>query len=315
MFFTLKKEKLTAWYKNYTLKDWRFWYKTLFVVLMTFIVLFSYIQLFVNMSSVVKQINDLNLSSDIASDKLKEVLDNLNLSKSIQERLIFYKTSDGLLHAGYQPFEQFIQMSSFFTLISNLLILIWMYVALFKPLNEGKKGILNKRTSIIFAAYITVTFLLYNLILRITVSEIANNFMSHFVNEMFHTVAPIFFIGYVLFGVKWEKGTAFNFKELSTTWVFGILGLCSYGAYAIIRGLLKVAGGTPGSSQQAFPYPFLQVTELNVKMGAIELPGIVLFLIFMIVIASICIGFTSLYNFIIIKNVNKGAKKGVNNEK
>ncbi|ATZ21748.1 Pr6Pr family membrane protein [Mesoplasma tabanidae] len=311
MFFKLKKEYFTNWYKNYSLKDWRLWYKVLFVALMTFVVLFSYIQVFVNLSLVVKQINALNLNSEITSEKLSEVLTNLNISKATEARLVFTKTSHGLLHAGYQPFEQFVQMTSFFTLISNLLILIWMYVALFKPLNEGRKGILNNKTSIIFAAYITVTFLLYNLILRITVSTIDNNFMSYFVNEMFHTVAPLLFIGYILHVVKWEAKDKLSFIELKKTWVYGILGLVIYGTYAIIRGLLKVAGGTPGSSQQAFPYPFLQVTEAKVKMGAIELPGIFLFLIFIIVIAIICVGFISLYNYIIIKKI----EKGVQNEK
>ncbi|AVN60510.1 hypothetical protein CG007_02760 [Mesoplasma entomophilum] len=311
MTFKLKKEYFLNWHKNYSITDWRLWYKIIFIVLMTFIVLFSYIQLFVNMSLIVKQINDLNLSSDISSEELSKVLTSLNISKATEARLVFTVTKEGFLNAGYQPFEQFVQMSSFFTLISNLLVLIWMYVALFKPLDEGKKGILNNRTSIIFAAYITVTFLLYNFILRITVSDIANNFMSHFVNEMFHTIAPIFFVAYILFAVKWEEKDKLSFIELKKTWIYGILGLITYGAYAIIRGLLMVAGGTPGSSQQAFPYPFLQVTEAKVKMGAIELPGIVLFLIFMVVIASICIGFTFLYSFIITKKI----KRGMHNEK
>ncbi|PPJ44532.1 hypothetical protein C0075_26025, partial [Rhizobium sp. KAs_5_22] len=57
------------------------------------------------------------------------------------------------------------------------------------------------------------------------------------------------------------------------------------------------------------PYPFLQITEKAVKMGNIELPGIVLFLIFVVVIASICIGFTSLYRVIMLKIINVKLKK------
>lgn len=88
-----------------------------------------------------------------------------------------------------------------------------------------------------------------------------------------------------------------SFKELKTTWIIGILCLIGYGLLGIIKGLLKVAGGTSQSSNDSFPYFFLQITNSNLLGTGI--PGIVFFLIFVVIISGVFIGFSSLYRCVI----------------
>ncbi|AVN60509.1 hypothetical protein CG007_02755 [Mesoplasma entomophilum] len=330
-YFALKKQNISSWYfKNYTLKDWKFWFKLTFVIILSAVLLMSYLKPIINSSIYVSQINELikekgftNISDLInyAADKNYDWLiitkngseNHFNIIASINFTLIGETKT---LHANYQPFEEIWFRSSFFTLLSNLLVLVWITTSLIKPKNEGQKGLLSTNSAILTATFITITFLIYQLSLRPTViatslgngksliQAIFPSATSVIENEVFHTFGPIAFVLYIIFGMHHDSKENISAKFLHKNWMQGIIILISYGVYAIIRGLIKEAGGTAPTSMYAYPYFFLQVTT-PAKDGLLGIPGIVWFFIFVVVIAAIYIGFSSLYKYLIIKRIDK----------
>lgn len=323
--FKLNKDNFKNWYKNYDAKDWKLWFKLIFVVILTLVVLEAYIEPIVKYSIWTQDINTQISNGKNTIELLLEfgIKNNRGWicgkagSEYIIELINFTWNKVGILHASYMPFEQTWFLSSFFTILSNLLVLIWMFTALIKPKNEGEKGILNDNISIISATYITITFLIYQFALRpvtITASlaegktiiqAIFPEVLSVIKNEVFHTFGPIAFVVYVIFGMKHTHYKELTTKKMQTNWIHGIIGLVSYGLYAIIRGLIKEAGGTPNTSINSYPYFFLQVTRAK---GLLGVPGIVWFIIFVFVIAGIYIGFSTLYRLAIVKNQNRQKK-------
>ncbi|ATZ18208.1 hypothetical protein [Mesoplasma melaleucae] len=318
--FKLNKDSFKNWYKNYNVKDWKLWFKLIFIVILTFVVLEAYLEPLIKYSIWTHDINN-----QIASGKttIKELIDYGIANKSgwisgdvgaehINELIGITIKSDGsLIRARYMPFEQMLFKSSFFTVLSNLLVLAWMYVALIKPKNEGEKGILSDNVSIISGTYITITFLIYQLALRpVTIASRLTNGktviqaiflepLSVIQNEVFHTIVPIAFVLYIIFGMKHTHYEELTTKKMHMNWIHGIIGLVVYGLYSIIRGLIREAGGTPNTSIYAYPYFFLQITN---PKGLLGVTGIVWFIIFIFVIAGLYIGFSTSYRLAIIKN-------------
>lgn len=318
--FKLNKDSFKNWYKNYSVKDWRLWFKLIFIIVLTFVVLEAYLEPLIKYSIWTHDINN-----QIANGKstIKELIDYGIANKSgwisgkvgiehVNDLIGITIKSDGtLIRATYMPFEQMLFTSSFFTALSNLLVLTWMYVALIKPKNEGEKGILSDNLSITSATYITITFLIYQLALRpVTISSgLANGKtviqaifpepLSLIQNEVFHTIVPIAFVLYIIFGIKHPHYEELTTKKMHMNWIYGIIGLVGYGLYAIIRGLIREAGGTSNTSIYTYPYFFLQITN---PKGLLGIPGIVWFIIFIFVIAGLYIGFSTSYRLAIIKN-------------
>ncbi|WP_106078959.1 hypothetical protein [Mesoplasma coleopterae] len=331
-YFSLKKQNTKKWFlDNYSLSDWKFWFKLSFVVILLAVLIMSYLKPIINSSIYVSQINDFIKTNSINS--VLELIEKASQSGS-HDWLVSSKENGEIvwnvigsisftivgenktLHANYQPFEDIWFRTSFFTLLSNMLVLVWMTTSLVKPKNEGQKGLLSTNGAILTATFITITFLIYQLSLRPTViatslgkgesltQAIFPSATSVIENEVFHTFGPIAFVLYVILGMQHDSKENISTKFLHKNWMQGIIILISYGIYAIIRGLIKEAGGTPPTSMYAYPYFFLQVTT-PAKDGLLGIPGIVWFFIFVVVIAAIYIGFSSLYKYLIIKRIDK----------
>lgn len=145
------------------------------------------------------------LNSDSLPKWITQNQKDLNIIKI--SSLIILRDEDDQLKAFFDPFEKIIIASAFFTMISNLMILDWIYTAFFKPENEGKFGYLNMRYSILVATYITVTFLIYQFFLRPTMYLQLGVWWLGWVqgieNEIFHTIAQLFLL--VIFYLEWNK--------------------------------------------------------------------------------------------------------------
>ncbi|ASZ09275.1 hypothetical protein CK556_02890 [Mesoplasma chauliocola] len=330
-FFKLKADQTKNWFSNnYSLKDWKFWYKFSFALILLAVLLMSYLKPMINTSLSVSEINRLIQENGIKTIEelikvgkegdyswIVQVKVNGEMVDQITSLINFNVDQNSLLHANYQPFEDIWFRTSFFTLLSNILVLVWITNALLKPNNEGKKGLISSNGAILTATFITITFLIYQLSLRPTVistglaanktilQALFPNVTSVIENEVFHTFGPIAFVIYVIFGMKHEsKENISEFKFLKKNWIQGVVILISYALYAIARGLIKEAGGTSPTSMYAYPYFFLQVTT-PAKDGLLGVPGIAWFFIFVVIIASIYIGFSTLYKMAIIKRIDK----------
>ncbi|ATZ21747.1 hypothetical protein [Mesoplasma tabanidae] len=331
-YFSLKKQNAKKWFlANYEVNDWKFWFKLSFVTILLAVLIMSYLRPIINSSIYVNQINDLIKEKNIRSisDLIDEALksgkyDWLVSSKTNGETIFNIITSINFtfigeaktLHANYQPFEDIWFRTSFFTLLSNILVLVWVTVSFIKPKNEGAKGLIGTNGAILTSTFITITFLIYQLSLRPTViatglgngeslvQALFPSVASVIENEVFHTFVPIAFVLYVLLGMQHDSKENISIKFLHKNWIQGIITLISYGLYAIIRGLIKEAGGTASTSMYAYPYFFLQVTTPG-KDGLLGVSGIAWFFIFVIVIAAIYIGFSTLYRYLIVKRIDK----------
>ncbi|PPE04382.1 hypothetical protein EELLY_v1c00560 [Entomoplasma ellychniae] len=289
---------------------WRTLFKILFVLIMTITILDMYIRSSVWNILYVHQINGLLAKGEVITldDILTYgVLHNarwIAKKEYISTTINFVQASQGL-KAIFNPFEQINSLSSYFTVLSNILITVWMYTSLIKPHNESKKGLLSEKASIITATLITITGIIYNAFLRGVSMSSSNAYLwekilSHVSNEILHTIAPLLFVLYVLFFMKHQNAQKVTFKNFSKTLLVIICILLAYGAYAILRGMIKQTAGTP--IDIAYPYFFLQVTNPLI----LGLPGYVWFVIFIVILIVISLVFSIFYQSIIyLTNKNK----------
>lgn len=319
--FKIKNHKKNfLWFPKYQLSDWKLWFKMIFVFIMFITILDIYIRPMITNWVYLAQITDLIQNQEINSIEtlIKIGVENncrwITTTKDqihvIVSSITFTFDGSDNFRATYSPFEAIVTTSSFFTILSNILIMVWMYVALIKPEKEGEKGLLSEKGSLIIATFITITFLIYNIALRpLTFGMVSNavpwqNVISKISNEIMHTVGPLVFVMYVVLFMKHEQITKISTKQMQSTWVLGIGLLVSYGLFAIIRGLMKELSGTP--IQSAYPYFFLQITNHN---ALLNVPGYAWFIIFVFILAGLCIGFSTLYKFLINKVEQFKAKK------
>ncbi|AAT75865.1 unknown transmembrane protein [Mesoplasma florum L1] len=332
-YFTLKKQSVNKWFSNnYSVSDWKFWFKLSFVIILFAVLLMSYLKPIIDSSIYVKQINDI-LNNPETNIKTVEELITFAEGKNYDWLIITKVNGENVfniistinftvigeaktLHANYQPFEEIWFRTSFFTLLSNILVLVWMTTSFIKPKSEGEKGLISTNGAILTATFITITFLIYQLSLRPTViatslgngesllQAIFPSVTSVIENEVFHTFGPIAFVLYVILGMNHDSKENISTKFLHKNWMQGIITLISYGVYAILRGLLKESGGTAPTSMYAYPYFFLQITT-PAKDGLLGIPGVAWFFMFVVIIAGIYIGFSTLYRYLIIKRIDK----------
>ncbi|PPE06829.1 Pr6Pr family membrane protein [Mesoplasma corruscae] len=311
--FAFKIEKTITKRQNSFKKnklDWKLLFKILFVLIMTITILDMYIRSSVWNILYINQINNLLSKGEVKT--LDDILAYGILHNArwvvnkqyIVSAINFVQASQGL-KAVFNPFEQIVGVSSYFTVLSNILITVWMFTSLIKPYNESKKGLLSEKSSIITATLITITGIIYNAFLRGASTASTNAYMwekilSHASNEILHTIAPLLFVLYVLFFMKHQNTEKVTLKSVSKTLLVIIFILLVYGAFAITRGMIKQASGT--MIDVAYPYFFLQVTNPLI----LGLPGYVWFAIFTIVLIAISLVFSIFYQWIIyLSNKNK----------
>ncbi|AUB31672.1 Pr6Pr family membrane protein [Spiroplasma floricola] len=275
------------------LKDWKLWYKLVVALLiLTFIV-----------EMLIRGL--LNISSQTSKN---------------QPSIWTIWSKDGNV-IGYDYFGYVINRFSYFTIQSNILIVVWLLVGFFNHNKEGQIKILQKTFSLSVITYITVTAMIFNfMLLPKVLASSNNNFKAILWVEQIivHTLGPIAAIIYFLFFMK--QDIEFNFKKFikKDFWRIAIYPF-AYLVYILIRGELIYrsygSNAALAGKHKAYPYFFLEIHNKNVlglRNESFINNGLAWFFIAIITIIGIIIGLGSLYLFIGQKTNNmrnKGERK------
>ena len=139
--------------------------------------------------------------------------------------------------------ETIIRFFSFFTILSNILVALCFTYLVLKPGSRWGKFFARPATLTAIALYISVTGLIYNIILRAIWKPQGLQFV---VNELLHSVIPVLFVLYWLFFVPKQT---LRWMNIFSWLIFPVV----YCIYSIIRG--EISG--------VYPYPFLDVNVLG----------------------------------------------------
>lgn len=134
-----------------------------------------------------------------------------------------------------------IRLFKYFTLQSNLIVLIYFLCYSFGNFNKNK--IFNKVFGGVLI-YITTTFLVYFILLEPLLSPVGLNFVGSLFN---HYITPILVIG---FFYHFRHDFKFEFKDIKFWIIYPII----YLVFLIVNGLFT----------NDYIYPFFQVSEIGV---------------------------------------------------
>jgi hypothetical protein len=153
--------------------------------------------------------------------------------------LQFYISIDFYLKSGWSLVKAIIQILSFFTILTNLLIAFSQTVLCFIPRSRLGNFLSKPSIAINLVIYITVVGLVYNLVLRHLWTPQG---LAQIADELLHSLIPLLYI--VFWVVSVPKG--------HNRWKNILLGLAyplGYSIYTLIRGTLT----------GLYPYPFMDV--------------------------------------------------------
>jgi hypothetical protein len=153
--------------------------------------------------------------------------------------LQFYLAINKYLSMGRSMAGSVIQLLSYFTILTNLLVALSLTVILIQPRSGLGAFFAKPSVSTSIAVYITVVGLVYNLVLRPLWKPEG---LDQIADELLHSVIPLMYIIYWLILVP--KGSL-KWKQL----VWGLAYPLVYSVYALIRGDLT----------GLYPYPFMDV--------------------------------------------------------
>ncbi|WP_338984317.1 Pr6Pr family membrane protein [Spiroplasma endosymbiont of Diplazon laetatorius] len=270
------------------LKDFRLWYKLVVAVLITVFLL----------------------------EMLIKGMINIGVPKNNEEYSIWAIFNEKGDFIGHDYFGYVINYFSYFTIQSNILIVVWLMIGFFNHNKEGQIKPLQRALSLSVVTYITVTALIFNglLLPQLLSSKQGRESLDAlwWVEQMvLHTVGPLAAVLYFLFFMK--QDLVFDFKKFIKHDFYKMaIYPVAYLAYALIRGELiyrSYGSNAPlAHHHSAYPYFFLEIHNkyaLNPNMGE-TLINNGLFWMFMtvIIIVGIVIGLGSLYLFIGSKTSN-----------
>lgn len=139
--------------------------------------------------------------------------------------------------------ETIIRFFSFFTILTNILVALFLTASLFRLKKFPFKLFLVKGTLTAITTFIVIVGLVYQIVLR-QIWEPTG--LQHIVDELLHTIIPLFMLGYWFFNIRKE--------DLLLKPVFNWLIYPSiYLVFIIIRGNLS----------GYYPYPFLNIKEIG----------------------------------------------------
>lgn len=211
------------------------------------------------------------------------------ISSAVHKNNVFnYYYTDGNTYSMYY--------FAFFTIQSNLLCVLYFWGLSIWPWLEGKKKIFSHNMNLAIAVYITVTFIVYNLVL-LPVAQPTNAWGWIF-TAWAHMLQPILFVLYFLLYSPVSKPTTYwrtSFRVFPKVLIYPLAWL----AFTIIRGFLikwknfiAFHYHLPNGFQY-FSYFFLDLTSYEYGI-----PGWVWFIISFIVLFWIFFGLTMLYNYL-----------------
>jgi hypothetical protein len=139
--------------------------------------------------------------------------------------------------------ETIVRYFSFFTILTNLLVAISFTLVYIKGISEKKSFLTRPKTLTATAVYITIVGLIYNIILRF---QWAPEGLAKLVDELLHTVIPLFFI---LFWLKFVPKQNIAWATVLPWTIYPLV----YLGYTLLR----------GSFAHWYPYPFVDVMALG----------------------------------------------------
>lgn len=146
--------------------------------------------------------------------------------------------------------ETIIRYFSFFTILTNLLVAVYMTSLVLTPSSAWGRFFMRPSVGIATTVYIVAVGVIYNAILRALWKPVG---MQRVVDELLHTIIPILFL------VFWALFLAR--KELK--WNAFFLWLI----YPLVYCLFIIARGYFSGF---YPYPFMDVTKLGYKQVALN---------------------------------------------
>lgn len=287
------------------IRDWKFWYKLLAGIAVIAMVLAVYIQELTAIANLKQDV--MNWFKTWTGGSPEDLWKALNEQFGTREEMNWISivpsviTKSGeisidnvRISAGYGEYT--IANFSFFTILSNIAVGLWFLVAAFKPLKEGKKGLIGYEPSLMVTTAITVTMLIW------LTALMPGNVMGGkditwfrwFAGITQHVVFPLLLIFYIC--LFWKPDHIFKNKEyMKKGWWKIVALILIYGVYILIRGELRYQGDKPHDTQ--YPYFFLRIHDA--KLPGLPGPGWMWFLIIVAVIIGICLGFSIAYNTIV----------------
>lgn len=157
-------------------------------------------------------------------------------------------------------FATIIKFFSFFTILTNILVALCFTFLLMKPVSRWKRFYVRQNALTAIAVYITVVGLVYNLILRHLWNPQG---LQRLVDELLHTVIPIFFIIYWLNFVRKDQ---LKWKDVWPWLIYPFV----YLLYTLARGALT----------GQYPYPFIDVKQHG--YASVLTNSVVLFIAFIV---------------------------------
>ncbi len=184
----------------------------------------------------------------------------------------------------------------YFTIESNLFVLIWLLYAAFNPNKEGKnKNILSPYISIFICIYITITGLVYNSLL-LPKSQ-PTNIMGWISTLIEHMLTPILFIIYFIFFYNIYESEIVSYKKFSKEHLYKMY---IYPIFWIIivelRAFFRLHSGVPSKEKSAFLYFFLNFTNEKNSFG-IENWIFLILIVFVLLILGTLLAYFYLFIF------------------
>ncbi|MBP0904970.1 Pr6Pr family membrane protein [Mariniflexile gromovii] len=148
-------------------------------------------------------------------------------------------------------FEMTIRFFSFFTILTNILVALYFTVAVFKLKIIPLKWLASKGTLTAITAFILIVGLVYQIALRAIWNPTG---LQYIVDELLHTIIPLFMLGYWAFMIKKED---LRVKPVVNWLLYPLF----YMAFIMVRGYLS----------GYYPYPFLNVNEIGYEKAFINI--------------------------------------------
>jgi len=139
--------------------------------------------------------------------------------------------------------ETVIRYFSFFTILTNLLVVVCCTILLLKQGTKAWRFFSAPSTLTALAVYITVVGMVYNIVLRFLWDPQGLQFV---VDELLHSVIPVLFIIFWLISIK---GVAISWKNIFPWMIYPL----AYFIYILIFGAFS----------GFYPYPFINVADLG----------------------------------------------------
>jgi hypothetical protein len=151
--------------------------------------------------------------------------------------------------------ETTIRFISFFTILTNALIVIY-FTVLLLPENKRPKIIAKPGTLTAITIYILMVGLVYQVVLRSTWQPKG---LQLLVDELLHSVMPVLVI---IYWYLYENKRPVKYSQIPTWAIYPL-------AYLVLI-LLR------GSFSKFYPYPFVDVTQIGLQKALINSAGLLL---------------------------------------